>query len=103
MYAYIKLGGHQHKVQKDQILLAELSGTEAGKEFTCTDVLAVGEGESLKLGKPTVAGAQVQLKVLEIIRSPKVSGVKFKRRKGYTRRLGHRQQLQKLQVVAIKA
>ncbi|MBX7059707.1 MAG: 50S ribosomal protein L21 [Leptospirales bacterium] len=102
MYAYIRLGGHQHRVEKDMILLAELSGQEAGKEFTCSDVLVVGEGESVKVGKPTVAGAQVQLKVLEIIRSPKVSGMKFKRRKGFTRRLGHRQQLQKLQVVAIK-
>jgi large subunit ribosomal protein L21 len=102
MYAYIKLSGHQHKVQKDEIFLAELTGHEPGKEFTCSEVLAVGEGETVKFGAPTVAGAQVQLKVLENVRSPKVRGVKFQPRMRYKRTLGHRQQLQKLQVVAIK-
>jgi len=102
MYAFIKLGGHQHKVEKDQIILSNLTGHEPGSEFTCNDVLAVGEGEGLKIGKPTVSGAGVKLKVLENLKSPKVRAIKYKKRKGYMRTLGHRQQLQKLQVVAIE-
>lgn len=101
MYAFIRLGGHQHKVEKDQVILSDLTGHEPGSEFSCTDVLCVANGGELKLGKPTVAGAAVKLKVLEDLRSPKIRGFKYKRRKGYRRTWGHRQNLQKLQVVSI--
>lgn len=102
MYAYIKLAGHQHKVEKDQILLTEKTGHEAGKEFTCEDVLLVSGGTDTKIGTPTVSGAAVKLKVLKDVRAPKIEGFKYKRRKGYRRSWGHRQDLQKLQVVSIK-
>ena len=101
MYAFIKLGGHQHKVEKDQVILSDLTGHEPGSEFSCTDVLCVANNGELKLGKPTVDGAAVKLKVLENLRSPKIRGFKYKRRKGYRRTWGHRQNLQKLQVVSI--
>lgn len=102
MYAYIKLAGHQHKVEKDQVLLSEKTGHDAGSEFECSDVLLLADGKTVKVGKPNVAGALVKLKVLEDLRGPKIRGFKYKRRKGYRRSWGHRQDLQKLQVVSIK-
>jgi large subunit ribosomal protein L21 len=102
MYAFIRLGGHQHKVEKDQVIVSDLTGHEPGAEFSCTDVLCVANGADLKVGKPLVSGAQVKLKVLENLRSPKIRGFKYKRRKGYRKTWGHRQNLQKLQVVAIE-
>ncbi|MCB1324726.1 MAG: 50S ribosomal protein L21 [Spirochaetales bacterium] len=102
MHAYIKLGGHQHRVEKDQVLLSELTGHEAGKEFACDSVLLISDGKQTRIGQPTVKGAVVKLKVLADLRSPKVRGFKYKRRKGYRRTWGHRQDLQRLQVVEIK-
>lgn len=103
MYAIIQLAGHQHRVEKDMVLLTELTGTEPGKEITCKDILIVGQGAGVKVGKPFVSGATVKLKVLENLRGNKVRGFKYKRRKGTHKAWGHRQSLQKLQVVEIKA
>ncbi|MCB1307618.1 MAG: 50S ribosomal protein L21 [Leptospiraceae bacterium] len=102
MHAYIKLGGHQHRVEKDQVILAELTGHDAGKEFNCTDVLLVADGSNVKVGKPLVNGAHVKFKVLADVRGPKIRAFRYKRRTGYRRQWGHRQNLQKLQVVEIK-
>jgi large subunit ribosomal protein L21 len=102
MYAIIKLSGHQHKVEKDMVFLSELTGNEAGSEFTTDEVMAVGAGEGLKIGKPFVSGASVKIKVLEDVKGNKINGYVYKRRKGFQRSWGHRQKLQKLQVVEIK-
>lgn len=102
MYAVIKLAGHQHKVEKDMVFLSELTGTEEGKEFTTDAVLLVGEGASVKVGKPFVAGAQVTLKVLANSKAPKIHGFTYRKRKGIQTTWGHRQNLQRLQVVSIK-
>lgn len=102
MYAIIEIAGHQHKVKENEFFLTDLTGHEVSKEFKCENVLAVGEGESLKFGAPYVKGAQVSLKVVEDLRSPKVTGLKYKKRKGIRRQWGHRQNLQKLQVVKIQ-
>ena len=102
MYAIIKLTGHQHRVEKDQVFLSELTGNEAGSEFDCNEVLMVGEGSGVKTGKPFVSGATVKLKVLSDEKSEKLRGYKYKRRKGYHKAWGHRQKVQKLQVVEIK-
>ncbi len=105
MYAFVKLGGHQHKVEKHMILLTEKTGYKAGEEFTCSEVLLVGkekEPTTTKIGKPTIDGAKVKFKVLEDTRAPKVLGFKYKKRKGYRRRWGHRQNLQKLQVLSVE-
>ena len=112
MYAFIRLGGHQHKVTPDMILLSERTDHASGTEFICSDVLLVSaaqeqEGEKVKtepqIGAPTLAGAQVKLRVLGDVRAPKINGFKYKKRKGYRRSWGHRQNLQKLQVVSIQA
>jgi len=102
MYAIVKLAGHQQRVEKDQVILSDLTGNEAGSEFTCSDVLVVGEGSGVKVGKPFVAGAAVKFKVLADTKGEKVRGFKYRRRKGYHKAWGHRQNLQRLQVVEIK-
>lgn len=102
MYAYIRLAGHQHKVEKDQVILTEKTGHEAGSEFSCDEVLLLGSDAGTKVGTPVVSGASVKFKVLNDIRAPKIEGFKYKKRKGYRRTWGHRQNLQKLQVVSIK-
>jgi large subunit ribosomal protein L21 len=101
MYALIQMGGHQHKVTKDMVFLSELTGNAAGSEFSTDKVMAVGAGESLKIGMPFVAGAAVKLKVLADVKAPKINGYVYKKRKGYQRAWGHRQPLQKIQVVDI--
>ncbi len=102
MYAYIKLGGHQHKVEKDLILLSEKTGHAEGSEFVCSEVLLIGDESKVRVGKPLVEGAKVKLKVLADTKAPKIVGFKYKKRKGYRKHWGHRQELQKLQVLSIE-
>lgn len=102
MYAIIDLSGEQHRIEKDQVFVSELTGNEAGKEFSCDQVMLVGEGSSVKVGKPYVSGAAVKLKVLEEIKAPKITGFKYKPKTGYRKSWGHRQKLHKLQVLDIK-
>ena len=103
MFAIIEISGHQHKVQENQEILADLTGHEEGKEFKCENVMLVGEGANVKVGKPFVSGAAVTLKVAENTLGDKIQGFTYRRRQGTQRHWGHRQQLQKLQVVKITA
>lgn len=101
MFAIIEISGHQHKVQENQEILADLTGHEEGKEFKCENVMMVGEGAQIKVGKPYVSGAAVTLKVAENTRGEKIQGFTYKKRQGTQRAWGHRQNLQKLQVLKI--
>lgn len=101
MFAIVTLAGNQQRVEKDQVLLSERTGHVAGSEFDCAEILMVGEGAEVKIGKPLVSGAQVKFKVLEDVRGTKVRGFIYRKRKGSKRTWGHRQELQKLQVLEI--
>lgn len=79
------------------------SGAQAGDTVTINEVLTVGEGADTKFGSPFVDGASVTAKVLEIKRGEKVRIFKRKRRKGYSRRRGHRQELSVIKIESIKA
>lgn len=103
MYAIIELGGHQHKVEKDMVIMSELTGNEAGSEFSTDRVMLVGGGSDVKVGAPYVSGATVKLKILADQQAPKINGFVYKKRKGYTKKWGHRQPLQRIQVVEITA
>ena len=102
MFAVIQLSGRQHRVEKDQVFLADLTGSKGGAEFDCKEVLIVGEAAEVKVGKPFVQGAQVRLKVVEDVRGTKIHGFRYKKRKGTKKTWGHRQDLQRIQVVSIK-
>lgn len=100
MFAIISVGNKQFKVQKDQIFLSEKSGKNPGEEFEA-NVLLVADDNKVNVGSSPLSGAKVTLKVLEDLRGDKIRGFKYKRRKNYKRSWGHRQDLQKLQVVTI--
>ncbi len=101
MYAVIATGGKQLKVQeKDLVTIERLSGN-AGEKLSFTEVLAIGEGTALKLGSPTVASAKVEAEIVEQLRGPKLVAFKMKRRKGYRKKKGHRQELTKIRITSI--
>ncbi|MDD5597394.1 MAG: 50S ribosomal protein L21 [Victivallaceae bacterium] len=104
MYAIIKTGGKQYKVKQDEVLAIEKIEGEAGSKLTFDEVLAVGEeGKSLNVGAPLVEGAKVEAEIVEQFRGPKLIAFKMKRRKGYHRKIGHRQNLTKIKISAINA
>jgi large subunit ribosomal protein L21 len=100
MYAVIKTGGKQYRVAKgDKIFVEKLPGN-VGDAVSFDQVLMLG-GESLKLGKPLVAGAKVEAKILEQDRGKKVIIFKFRRRKNYHRKTGHRQPYTALEITNV--
>jgi len=99
-YAVIETGGKQYRVQSGDVLEIELiAADESGAlEF---EPLAVSDGKELKIGTPTVEGAKVKATVVEYLRGKKIYSFKKKRRKGYRRKIGHRQALTKIKVEEI--
>jgi len=100
MYAVIKTGGKQYRVSEGQILRVEKLDGKAGDAVTFKEVLLVG-GESTKIGRPTVAGAQVSAQIVAQDRAKKVVIFKFRRRKNYRRKNGHRQPYTDLKITGI--
>jgi len=102
MYAVFKTGGKQYRVaQGDKLRVEKLPG-KAGDAVTFDEVLLIG-GDSLKIGLPTVKGAKVSAKILGQDLSKKVIIFKFRRRKNYVRRNGHRQDYTAVKIAAINA
>ena len=103
MYAIIKTGGKQYKVKNDDIVDIEKLEGETGSKLTFSEVLAVGEeGESLKVGTPLLDGAKVEAEIVKQYRGPKLIAFKMKKRKGYRRKVGHRQNLTKVRISGIE-
>ena len=103
MYAVIKTGGKQYKVAAGEKLKIEQIPAEISSEITIDQVLVVGEGASLKLGKPLVNGAAVMATVVSQGRHEKVTIFKMQRRKHYQKRQGHRQNYTEIKIEAIQA
>ena len=103
MYAVIKTGGKQYKDVAGKKYKVEQIPADIGSEITLDQVLAVGEGESIRFGTPLVEGAQVQATVVAQGRHKKVKIFKMRRRKHYQKRQGHRQNYTELQIVSINA
>jgi large subunit ribosomal protein L21 len=101
MYAVIKTGGKQYRVQPNDVIKVEKLAGEPGGTVRFEEVLLVGEGDSVTIGAPTVAGAAVEATVLEQARAAKIIVFKKKRRKNYRRRNGHRQPLTVLRITSI--
>lgn len=102
MYAIIETGGKQIKVQEGQEIYVEKISGEADEVITFDKVLFVG-GDAVKVGAPFVDGATVTAKVEKQGRQKKINVIKFKRRKNYHRKQGHRQPYTKLVVEKINA
>ena len=101
-YAVIETGGKQYRVQQGDQLDVELLVGDAGASLEF-EALAVSDGTALTVGTPVVEGAKVTASVVEHFRGKKLYSFKKKRRKGYRRKIGHRQELTKIQVDAITA
>ena len=104
MYAIFEDGGKQYKVSTGDMLLIELKDLKEGEsQITFDKVLMVGEGADARIGTPWVEGATVSAKVVEQLKTAKVRGVKFARRKGFYKRWGHRQNMLKVEIGTINA
>lgn len=102
MYAVIATGGKQYKVSEGDIIRVEKLGVEAGQTYTFDQVLLV-SGDEVKIGAPTVAGATVEADVIDNIKGKKVIVYKYKRKTGYHKKNGHRQQLTAVKITKINA
>ena len=100
MYAIIATGGKQYKVQEGDVIKVEKLGAGAGETVTFDQVLAVNNGE-LKIGCPTVDGATVSATVVKEGKGKKVIVYKYKRKTGYQKKNGHRQQYTKVKIEKI--
>lgn len=104
MYAIINAGGRQFKVKPEEFVEMNRLTGEVGGKIVFDSVAAVGEeGGSLNAGTPVVAGATVEAEIVEHFRGKKLIAFKMKRRKGYRHTVGHRQELTKVKITAIKA
>ncbi|MGE5667697.1 MAG: 50S ribosomal protein L21 [Betaproteobacteria bacterium] len=103
MYAVIKTGGKQYKVAPGEKIKVELLPADVGAEVVLDQVLMVGEGESVRLGQPIVAGATVKATVLAHGRGEKISIFKMRRRKHYQKHQGHRQSFTEIRIDGISA
>lgn len=103
MYAVIKTGGKQYRVQEGQIIRVEKLECEEGKAIDFDQVLMIGNGEDVKIGAPNVDGAKVSAKVIEHGRLKKIKIIKFKRRKHHEKQAGHRQYFTAIKIEEISA
>ena len=102
MFAVIRSGGKQYRVDKDEVITVERLDGEVGERLNLEEVLLLG-GNPPKAGVPLIAGAAVQAEILEHGRGEKVVAFKKKRRKNTHRKRGHRQPYTKLKITGIHA
>ena len=100
MYAIISTGGKQLTVRSEEIVAVERLAGEVGSKIVFDKVLAIGEGAGLKVGAEA-ADAKVEAEIVEHFRGPKLIAFKMKRRKGYRRRKGHRQELTRVKILSV--
>jgi len=101
MYAIVNINGRQTKVTPDQVVEVPRLAGEPGGELRFEQVLMVADGDRISVGRPFVPGASLTAEVLEHFRGPKLRIFKFKRRRDYRRRRGHRDERTRLRVKSI--
>lgn len=101
MYAVVETGGKQYRVAPGGVIAVELLPGSVGEVVELSRVLLVGEGEEVRVGSPVVPGARVRATILGQVRGSKVTVFKFRRRRKYRRKTGHRQRLTRLRVEEI--
>lgn len=98
MYAVIRTGGKQYRVAQGDVVKVEKLEGDAGTELTFEDVLLVGDDEQTRIGTPVIEGAQVKGTIVEQGRDKKLLIFKFRRRKGYKLKKGHRQSITRVRI-----
>ena len=101
MYAIIETGGKQYKVSEGDVVFVEKLDVEAGSVVTFDEVLLIGEDGNVTVGDPFVKGAKVEAKVEKNGKGKKVKIFKYKPKKGYRKRAGHRQPYTKITVTSV--
>ena len=102
MYAIIKTGGKQYRVQQGDTLQVEKIKGEEGSEIQFNDVLMYSDGEEITLGEPVIDTAMVKAHILDQGKKKKIIVFKYKRRKGYRRTRGHRQNYTAVKIDSIE-
>ena len=103
MYAIVQTGGKQYRVSEGDIINVEKLNAEAGSTVELSEVLVIGDADSMLIGKPFVEGAVVTAELLENGKADKVYIYKYKAKKDYRKKQGHRQPFSKLQIKSIAA
>lgn len=101
MYAIIKTGAKQHKVSEGDVLSVEKLVGDKGTEVVFNEVLMVSGDDAIKIGKPFVEGATVTGEIVKQTKGPKVLIGKYKKRKGFRKKTGHRQELTSMKIKKI--
>ena len=101
MYAVIETGGKQYKVSEGDVIYIEKLDVEAGADIAFDKVLLIGEGSDVKVGAPVVDGVSVAGKVIKNDKAKKVVVYKYKPKKGYHKKQGHRQPYTKVEITKI--
>ena len=101
MYAVVKTGGKQYRVEKNDVVLVEKLNANDGDQVVLGDVLMLGEGKKITLGNPLVNDAAVMAQVVRQTRGPKITMIYKRRRKNSRRKQGHKQDLTLLKIVDI--
>lgn len=103
MYAVIKTGGKQYKVSPGDVLRVEKLDSKKGDTVEMKDVLLIADGDMMSVGKPNLASASVTAEVMGDGRGEKILIFKHRRRKGFRKTIGHRQDFTTIKVKEIKA
>lgn len=100
--AVIKTGSKQYLVKEGDVIDVELlESSEKGKSIEFKEVLYLKDGKGVKIGSPFVSNAIVRAEILDIIRGPKVIAYKYKKRKNYRRKVGHRQNYNRVKITSV--
>tara|TARA_B110000444_G_scaffold194574_1_gene184911 strand:- start:17 stop:478 length:462 start_codon:yes stop_codon:yes gene_type:complete len=103
MYAVIKSGGKQHRVEEGEFLRVEKLDVATGEKIQFDEVLMVTDGEKVKIGTPYISGAKVTAEILSHGRADKIRIIKFNRRKHSRKQMGHRQWFTEIKILSISA
>ena len=101
MYAVVKTGGKQYRVQKEDVVLVEKLNANDGDQLVLSDVLMLGDGKKVTVGTPLVNDAAVMAQVIRQTRGPKITIIYKRRRKNSRRKQGHKQDLTLLKIIDI--
>ena len=103
MYAVIKTGGKQYRVQQGDVIFVEKLDAQANDAVTFDEVLLIGDGDQAEVGTPVVEGAKVEGKVLAQVKGKKIVVYKYKAKKNERKKQGHRQPYTKVEITAVNA
>jgi large subunit ribosomal protein L21 len=101
MYAIFRASGKQFRAEKGKTIRLPLLDAEAGAKVTFDEVLLSSDGQTIRAGTPLVAGAKVEAEVVGVGKEPKIYVFKFKRRKNYRRKTGHRQKYTEVRITDV--